>query len=124
MPKFQGFNTIDQYKRFTLQDEALIKRDLLNAFLIRRGEKPGRPGYGTTLWDYIFDNQTSEVTAEILEEVKRVIRDDKRINLLDAVLYPLDNGLLIEVEVSFLNSASAETLRLYFDESDYTARYV
>jgi len=124
MPKFQGFNTINQYKRFTLQDEALIKRDLLNAFLIRRGEKPGRPGYGTTLWDYIFDNQTSEVTSEILEEVKRVIRDDRRINLLDAVLYPQDNGVLIEVEVSFLNSANAETMRIYFDEQNFQATYV
>ena len=50
MPTFIGFNTIGQYKKFTLLDYELIKRDLLNAFNIRQGELVGRPDYGTALW--------------------------------------------------------------------------
>jgi hypothetical protein len=49
MTTFIGFNTINQNKKFTLTDFALIQRDLLNAFNIRQGELPGRPGYGTVL---------------------------------------------------------------------------
>jgi hypothetical protein len=56
---FIGFNTQKQYKKFTLTDFALIKRDLLNAFNIRQGQLPGRPAYGTTLWDFLFENQQS-----------------------------------------------------------------
>ena len=53
MTTFIGFNTINQFKKFTLTDFDLIQRDLLNAFSIRQGELPGRPGYGTTLYDDI-----------------------------------------------------------------------
>ena len=59
MTTFIGFNTIDQPKKFTLTDFALVKRDLLNAFNIRPGELVGRPTYGTNLWDYVFDNESS-----------------------------------------------------------------
>jgi hypothetical protein len=57
MTTFVGFNTQNQYKKFTLVDFELIKRDLLNAFNIRQGQLPGRPAYGTILWDYLFENQ-------------------------------------------------------------------
>jgi hypothetical protein len=40
MTTFIGFNTIDQFKKFTLTDFELIKRDLLNAFNIRPGQLP------------------------------------------------------------------------------------
>ena len=72
MPTFIGFNTIDQNKKFTAVDFDLIKIDLLNAFNIRQGELPGRPGYGTVLWNYLFENQTQETQAVILQEIQRV----------------------------------------------------
>jgi len=37
MSTFIGFNTQNQYKKFTLVDTELIKRDLLNAFNITQG---------------------------------------------------------------------------------------
>ena len=68
MTTFIGYNTIDQYKKFTLVDFELIKRDLLNAFNIQQGQLVGRPGYGTVIWNYVFENQTQET------DVKSVIR--------------------------------------------------
>ena len=64
MTTFVGFNTQNQYKKFTLLDFELIKRDLLNAFNIRKGQLPGRPDYGTILWDYLFENQVEAVTED------------------------------------------------------------
>ena len=57
MTTFVGFNTQNQYKKFTLVDFELVKRDLLNAFNIRQGQLPGRPEYGTVLWNYLFENR-------------------------------------------------------------------
>ena len=37
MPTFIGFSTIDQYRKFTLVDFELIKRDLANALNIQQG---------------------------------------------------------------------------------------
>ena len=71
MTTFIGFNTIDQNKKFTLVDFALIKRDLLNAFNIRQGQLPGKPEYGTKIWDYVFENLDQSTEAAILTEKDR-----------------------------------------------------
>ena len=57
MATFVGYSTINRNKQFTLVDDDLIKRDLLNAFNIRQGELVGRPGYGTIIWSFLFENQ-------------------------------------------------------------------
>jgi phage baseplate assembly protein W len=124
MTTFIGFNTIDQPKKFTLVDFELIKRDLLNAFSIRQGELVGRPGYGTNLWDYIFENQTQEVERAILDEVQRVAGGDPRIYIQSVELYPQINGILIQVELSVVPSTDAERLAIFFDQLTRRASYV
>ena len=76
MPTFIGFNTQDQYKKFTLTGFELIKRDLLNAFNIQQGQLPGRPGYGTTIWNFMFENQIQEVQTGLQREIQRVAAGD------------------------------------------------
>lgn len=124
MPTFIGFNTINQFKKFTLVDFELIKRDLANAFNIQQGTLPGRPGYGTTLWSYVFENQTPETETAILREVQRVAGGDPRIYLVSANSYPQDNGLLIEIEVQVVNTTTAERLAIFFDQETRRASFI
>jgi hypothetical protein len=42
-----------------LTDFELIKRDLLNAFNIRQGSLPGRPAYGSSIFDFVFDIEST-----------------------------------------------------------------
>ena len=99
MTTYIGFNTQNQYKKFTLLDFELIKRDLLNAFNIRQGQLPGRPGYGTILWDYLFENQIEAVQEGIVNEVQRVAGGDPRIYISQVNVYPQLNGMLIELQL-------------------------
>jgi phage baseplate assembly protein W len=115
MPTFIGFNTIGQNKKFTLTDFELIKRDLANAFSIRQGELPGRPGYGSNIWAYLFENQTAENQRLIIQEISRVISGDPRIQLVTSDLYAQDNGLRIELELRVVPSTTAERLSIFFD---------
>lgn len=124
MPTFIGFNTINQPKKFTLVDFPLIKRDLLNALNIQQGELPGRPGYGTTIWGYVFENQTPEVEAAMLKEMQRVIGGDPRIQMVSANSYPQDNGILIELEVQVIPSTTAERLAIFFDQESRRASFI
>jgi phage baseplate assembly protein W len=124
MPTFIGFNTIDQFKKFTLVDFELIKRDLSNAFNIQQGELPGRPGYGTTLWGLVFEPQSPETEQAILTEVQRVAGGDPRIYIADATVYPQDNGILIEVLVQVVASETAERLAIFFDQETRRASFV
>jgi len=122
--RFIGFNTQGQYKKFTLTDFELIKRDLLNAFNIRQGQLPGRPGYGTVLWDFLFENQLEELQQSIEREVQRVAGGDPRIYISDVQTYPQENGILIEIELTVVPSTDAERLSIFFDLQQRNASYV
>ena len=124
MPTFIGFNTIDQFKKFTLVDFELIKRDLANAFNIQQGELPGRPGYGTTIWSYVFENQTETTETAILAEIQRVAGGDPRIYVTSANSYPQDNGLLIEIELQVVASSTAERFAIFFDQETRRASFI
>jgi phage baseplate assembly protein W len=124
MPTFIGFSTINQYKKFTLVDFELIKRDLANALNIQQGELPGRPGYGTTIWSFVFENQTPETERGILAELQRVAGGDPRIYLSNASVYPQLNGILIEVAVQVVGSSTAERLAIFFDQETRRASFV
>jgi phage baseplate assembly protein W len=124
MATFIGFNTQDQFKKFTLVDDALIKRDLLNALNIRQGQLVGRPGYGTALWDNLFENQTNETEEAITREIQRVAGGDPRLQISEVDIFPQENGILIQVLLTIVPSTDAERLSIFFDQQTRTASYI
>ena len=124
MPTFIGFNTQDQFKKFTLLDAELVKRDLLNGLNIRQGQLPGRPQYGTALWDNLFENQTNEVITAMEKEMQRVAGLDPRLQLGSIDIFPQENGLLLQVELLLVPSTDAERLAIFFNQETRTASYV
>ena len=124
MPTFIGFNTINQPKKFTLLDFDLVKRDLLNAFNIQQGQLVGRPGYGCNLWNYLFENQTQETERAILNEVQRVAGGDPRIYINQVEVFPQQNGMLIQLQIQFVQGQTAELLSVFFDQQSRRATYV
>ena len=124
MTTFIGFNTINQYKKFTLTDFDLIKRDLLNAFNIRQGQLPGRPAYGTVIWDFLFEPQTTQTQNGIEAEIQRVAGGDPRIFISDVQTYPQENGILIEIQLTVVPTQNAEILSIFFDQQQRVASYV
>ena len=124
MTTFIGFNTINQYKKFTLTDFDLIKRDLLNAFNIRQGQLPGRPAYGTVIWDFLFEPQTIQTQNGIEAEIQRVAGGDPRIFISDVQTYPQENGILIEIQLTVVPTQNAEILSIFFDQQQRVASYV
>jgi len=124
MTTFIGFNTINQNKKFTLTDFDLIQRDLLNAFSIRQGELPGRPGYGTVLYDFLFESQVEQLQQDIRAEIQRVAGGDPRLTVSDIQVFPQDNGILIQLQITIVNTTNAEILSIFFDEQTRSASYV
>ncbi|CAB4164041.1 GpW/Gp25/anti-adapter protein IraD [uncultured Caudovirales phage] len=124
MTTFIGFNTQNQFKKFTLLDNALIKRDLLNALNIRHGQLVGRPAYGTSLWDNLFENQSADIQRNITQELQRVVGGDPRVQISELQLFPEENGMLIQMELIFVPGTNAESLAIFFDQSSRRASYV
>ena len=105
-------------------DDALIKRDLLNALNIRQGQLVGRPGYGTALWDNLFENQTNETEAAITREIQRVAGGDPRLQISSIEVFPQENGMLIQLELTIVPSTDAERLSIFFDQQTRRASYI
>ena len=104
-------------KKFTLVDEQLVIQDFINAFNIRKGTKVGKPGYGTTLWDFVFDPNTLDVVQQIQQEVRRVASQDPRLAINTINAYPKDNGILIELEMAVQPFNQAQLLSLFLNQS-------
>lgn len=124
MATFIGYSTINQYKKFTLTDGELVKRDLLNAFNIRQGTLPGRPGYGSTLLDYIFENQDTVTERAVIAEIQRIAAGDPRIYISDLNYYPQENGVLIELQIQIVPGTTTEQLSIFFNQSTRQAGFV
>ena len=124
MPTFIGFNTQDQYKKFTLLDEDLVKRDLLNGLNIRQGQLPGRPQLGTTLWENLFENQSPALVTAIENEIQRVAGYDPRIQIADTQVFPQENGILIQVQLAIVPNTTAQQLSIFFNQQQRRASYV
>lgn len=115
MALYNGYSTIDQRKSITLTDKELIKRDLINHFYIRRGEKLMNPDFGTIIWDSLFEPFTEALKQAIVEDVTRVAKYDPRLRINQILVDEFEQGILIELQLSFVNSNETETLKLIFD---------
>jgi hypothetical protein len=124
MPAFIGFNTQGQYKKFTLTDSALVKRDFLNAINIRQGQIPGRPQVGTIIWDNLFETQSNETEQAIVTELQRIAGGDPRLQISNIEIFPQQNGLLLQVELLIVPSTDSERLAIFFDQINRSASYV
>ena len=124
MATFIGFNTINQNKKFTLTDSELVKRDLLNSLNIQQGSLPGRPGFGTTIWSYLFENQTVDLVGAMTRELERLISYDPRVALQSLNVFPQDNGILLQVQVVIVPDVSVQSLSILFDQTSRQARAV
>lgn len=114
-----GFGSVTQSinpgKKYKLVDSSLVIQDFVNAFNIRQGQKVGQPGYGTTLWNFIFDQNDLTTQQRVQTEVQRVASLDPRIILNSVSIYPQDNGILLEVEIAVAPFNEAQLLSLFAD---------
>ena len=124
MARFKGFSTINRYKKFTLTDNELIKRDLLNALTIREGELPGRPSFGTRIWNFIFEPNTPDIVRQITAELERTVTYDPRIRIEDVIVTTDPEGVILELVVAFVPDLNPEVLQIKFDEESQTAQYL
>jgi len=102
-------------KKFRLVDTPLILQDFVNSLNIRKGEMVGNPSYGTTIWDFIFEQNTLSVQQDLQTEIERVASLDPRLLVNTVKAYPQENGILIEVELAVKPFNQAQFVNIFFD---------
>ena len=77
MSNIVGYTTVNQTNAsLRLKDLELAKRDLLNHFHIRKGEKWTNPDFGSNLPYYVFQPLDDTTIEMIREEVYNVVTHD------------------------------------------------
>lgn len=118
--KYRGFSTIGQFKKFQLSDIELVKRDLLNHFSIRKGEKLMQPNFGSIIWDLLYEPLTPEVQEVLTADIKQIIEYDPRVSVLGVIIDQLDSGIQVQVDLNYLPGNYSESLILKFDSQSRT----
>lgn len=107
--------------KFQLVDTPLVVQDFINSLNIQQGQKVGQPGYGTTLWSFVFEPNTADVQFQLENEIRRVASLDPRLILNTVKAYPQENGILLEVEMAIAPFNNAFALSVFFNNSTNTA---
>ena len=116
---FKGFSTVDEVRApYTLTDADLVKRDLLNHFYTRIGERVMRPTFGSVIWDYLMEPQDPDTQNIIEEDVKRIVDSDPRVEFQETNLLVLDHTIQVEVKIKYKLLGSEDTLFLEYVTSN------
>ena len=116
--RYKGFSSNQTKNNFKLYDIDLVKRDLLNHFYIRKGEKLENPSFGTIIWDMLFENFTSEVRRLITEDVEQIINYDPRVKVNSLTIDSTDQGIRIEADIVYLPFNVNERMTFDFDRTN------
>jgi len=120
MATYRGFNTIDQSKKFRLTDLDLVKRNLLNHFKIRKGEKLMQPNFGSIIWNTLFEPLTEETKKIIIDDVTAVVGYDPRLIIDGVIIQQLDSGLQLQISLTYKPTNISTTMNLNFNKNSET----
>lgn len=107
--------------KFMLVDTPLVLQDFVNALNIPQGQKVGQPGYGTTLWSFVFEPNTADVQFRLEAEIRRLSVLDPRLLLNSVRAFPQENGILLELEIAVSPFNQTQFLNVFFNSSTNTA---
>jgi len=120
--QYIGFSTVDRDEApFRLVDIELVKRDLLNAFHTRLGERVMRPDFGSLIFDYLFDPFDEETKSLVIEDAVRIIGRDPRVALLSIDAKELSEVLRVEIELQFTPQDVVDNLFIEYDRQNKDA---
>jgi phage baseplate assembly protein W len=121
MAMYRGFSTLEgTFAPTKLTNTNLIKRDILNHFRIRQGEKLSNPGFGSSVQDLIMEPLTVEIKNLLVEEITRIIKSDPRVLLAGLIVSEYSNGIQAEVNLTYVQNNQSETLLFNFNNQDGT----
>jgi phage baseplate assembly protein W len=113
---FVGYSTIDTNSKVQqFSDLELIKRDLLNHFYTKRGERVMMPTFGCGIWDLLFDPFDDLVRDSVVDECSRVIAADSRVRLVNIVVDEFDHGMTVQMDLLYVPYDVIDTFSLEFD---------
>ncbi len=116
MRKFKGFSTVNKtWGNFTIYDVELAKRDLLNEFYTRKGERVMSPNFGSIVWDLLFDPLTEETVQLIRDDCLRIVTKDPRLELREFDVTEEEHTVKVTILLNYVPTATLTELVAVFN---------
>lgn len=112
---YRGFSTVNRTKKFRSTDIDLVKRDLMNHFNIRKGERLMNPNFGTVIWSMLFEPLDDQTRQIIIDDVTRIVGYDPRLSLTNITIIEQDYGIQIELDLTYVPTNQVTAMSLQFD---------
>jgi phage baseplate assembly protein W len=118
-PFFVGFNTVGQPNPpYSLTNIDIIKRDINNHFATPMGSRVMLPGFGTRIFDYLFDPFDQYTKNAIIEDAVRVIQSEPRVQLVSVDVFQQDQALTVAMNLLFKPESITDNLFVTFSLKD------
>jgi phage baseplate assembly protein W len=118
-PYFVGFNTVGQpYPPYSLTNVEIVKRDINNQFATPMGSRVMLPGFGTNIYDYLFDPFDEYTKNAIIEDAVRVVQSDPRVELVSIDVFQQDQALNIVMILLFKPESITDNMFVTFSLKD------
>ena len=118
MTTYRGFSTANsRNKRFRLTDFELVKQDLMNHLMIRKGEKLMSPNFGTVIWNLLFEPLTDDIQRIIVDDLNKIVATDPRLAVDNVVVTQFEHGIQVELEVRYLQTDETSNMVVQFDQN-------
>jgi phage baseplate assembly protein W len=124
MALYRGFSTVGRQGKFRVVDFELAKQDLINHLQISRGEKLMNADFGTSIWSFIFENNTRDLKSTLIQEVRRVVDSDPRLKLVSLELVDYEYGIVVDLQVLFTGTVNPVNLKLAFESGTNTVSFL
>jgi phage baseplate assembly protein W len=115
MALYKGFSTIGRGSRWKLSDTELVKRDILNQFQTRKGERLMKPDFGSDIWSFTFEQMGDDLRESIIADAQRIIDSDGRVVSNGIVVREFQNGFQIEMDLFFVTTDVSDNMFVQFN---------
>ena len=99
---FIGFGSPVVGNTEVLYDFELVKRDLLNHFNTRKGERIMDMEYGCIAWDLIFDLDNDNNISALDTDIRRIVSGEPRVELVNITINRIAHGYEAIVDLKYV----------------------
>lgn len=118
-PYFVGFNTVNQPNPpYSLTNIELIKRDINNQFATPLGARVMLPGFGSRIYEFLFDPFDEYTKNAIIEDAVRVVSEEPRVELTSIDVFQEDQALTIVLVLLFKPESITDSMFVTFSLKD------
>lgn len=122
MSIYQGFSTVSStsQKKFVLTDNELIKQDLLNVLMTRRGSWVMQPKIGCIVWEKLFETLSPTDISDIANNIGAIVNNDPRLTLISIDVTQNGDTVIVTLGLKFTQTNQIEQMIINFNSAVQT----